>query len=217
MGTLTIGSRLVRTFGQGKSLRRIVTEVVDGKTYTRVLNAEGEILKERVKMIERMKVGNKKVSTITKVTEGADGQLRKYVYNRVYNQEGKFLGSRLRYIPDLGNPNLFRVSKQAAHENNNLSKLFANDRALQKELRYTFPGASELHEPSAIIHYNNKGLPRPYTLLGGDDMTLREMRNWHFQNAPEIPYSLPGFKLGFLDNRGLDTALSKMNNLDQFI
>ena len=30
-------------------------------------------------------------------------------------------------------------------------------------------------------------------------------------------YSLPGFKLGFLDNRGLDTALSKMNNLDQFI
>lgn len=65
--------------------------MVDGKTYTRVLDGQGNVLKERVKMIERMKVGNKNVSTITKVTEGADGRVSKSVYNRVYDQEGKWL------------------------------------------------------------------------------------------------------------------------------
>ena len=216
MGLITIGSRLVRTFGEGKNLRKIVSECVNGKTYTRVLNADGKILTDRVKMIERSTVGNKKVSTITKVSKDSDNVVSKSVYNRVYNQEGQLLGSRNIFHPDI-TENSYYVSKQG-NDLINLSKWVKNGLVRNKEYASNYPGCKYIRKiPRMMMRYNNKGLPRPYRLDGGDNMSLKEMRNWHFANSPDLPYAPKEFKLGFLDNRGTDNTLSMMNDLDKFI
>lgn len=216
MGLITIGSRLVRTFGEGKNLRKIVSECVDGKTYTRVLGEDGKILTDRVKMIERSTVGNKKISTITKVSKNSDDEVSKSVYNRVYNQEGQLLGSRNIWHPDI-TENSYHVSKQG-NDYDQLSKFVEDGRVFFKSLRYNFPGRMHTYNNIEMsIHYNNKGLPRPYRLSGGHDMSLKEMRDWHLRNSPELPYAHPQLKLGFLDNRGTDNTLSLMNDLDKFI
>lgn len=217
MGLITIGSRLVRTFGEGKNLRKIVSECVDGKTYTRVLGADGKILTDRVKMIERSTVGNKKVSTITKVSKGADDVVSKSVYNRVYNQEGQLLGSRNILHPDIYQ-NAHLVAKQGNEDNINLAKWFGDGKVFAKEVRYRRPGrASFFGQPEMILRYNNKGLPLPKGLDKADDMSLKELRNWHFMNTPQFPYAPKDFRLGFLDNRGTESTLSLMNDLDKFI
>ena len=67
MSTIQVGTRLVREFGKGSNLKKVVTEVLDGKVYTKVLNKDGKVVQERVKAFAEKNVGDKFVKTTTKV------------------------------------------------------------------------------------------------------------------------------------------------------
>lgn len=216
MGIMTIGSRLVRAFGEGKNLRKVVTECVNGKTYTRVLDTQGHTLKNRFKMIERTNVGNKKVSTITKVNEYpdiGDGLIKKTTYNRVYNSEGALFGSRWKFEELVGNNfKKVAVSKQGTSYSRQL-KYYDNGLLDSKHGAHSFPGSNHSQFfSSACVKYNKKGLPCPKGLSPNNDMSLKEMKDWHFANCPERPYAHPALNLGFLDERGVI-----LSNLDKYI
>jgi hypothetical protein len=53
MSILQVGSKLVRTFGSVEKARHVITEAIGDKTFTRVLDSDGGIIKERVKQITR--------------------------------------------------------------------------------------------------------------------------------------------------------------------
>ena len=49
MSIVQIGARLVRQFGEGKNLRKVVTETLNGKTFTKVLDSNGNTILDRAK------------------------------------------------------------------------------------------------------------------------------------------------------------------------
>lgn len=221
MGVITIGSRLVRTFGEGKNLRRIVTECVDGKTYTRVLGADGKKLIDRVKAFKCSAVGNKKVLTTTKLRQDDSGVISKSVYDRVYNQNGSFLGAREVFTPALGRDE-FSVCKSSVNSILFKIKHFTEGIVCNKQIRLGHAGAvPPKSKPGFGIAYNAKGLPLPYVNyspgVNFDRMSLKEMRDWHVRNFPHIPYTLPCYGLEALDNREIGSALGMINDLDKFI
>ena len=102
MAVSQIGTRLVRQFDEGgKNCKIVLSETLNGKTFTKVLDSNGNTILDRVKKIDRYNVGNKKVSTITKVSQGADSPLKKQVTDRVYNAESGLLGIRRTDIADI--------------------------------------------------------------------------------------------------------------------
>lgn len=221
MAVVQIGARLVRAFGKGKNLRKVVTEAVNGKTYTRVLDAEGNILRNRLKMIERTNVGNKKVSTITKVDEIPGkklGAIKKTTYDRVYSSEGALLGSRCKFEEQIGEKfQKVAVSKQGNSPLREKKRYF-REKLFQKFAFSELPGRNHgTWFSSAEVKYNRKGLPCPKGLHFANDMSLKQMRDWHFAHHPERPYAHPDLKLGFLDNRAGDNTLGLMNDLDKYI
>lgn len=66
MATISTGLQLIRNFGSGANLRKVITEVIDGKIVTKVLNSEGTLLTARTKTISNQVVGDKFVKTVTK-------------------------------------------------------------------------------------------------------------------------------------------------------
>ena len=76
--------------------KRIETQTLNGKTITNVYDEAGKLLKTRAKKIERYNVGDKKVITTTVFEDGKSSYnyAKKIVKDKVYTQEGKFLGSR---------------------------------------------------------------------------------------------------------------------------
>ena len=75
--------------------KRVETQTLNGKTITNVYDEAGNLLKTRAKKIERYNVGDKKVITTTVFEGGKDCyDYAKIVKDKVYTQEGKFLGSR---------------------------------------------------------------------------------------------------------------------------
>jgi len=227
MGIVQIGARLIRSFGSGENLRKIVTETVNGKTFTRVLDKDGKIVKERVKQIVRnQQVGNKKVNTVTKVTEGSKEYIghpydytEKLIYDRVYNKDGEFLGSRA----------VFRdpYYKTAVLKNhvggNSFLKNFPNTasgfRVVKKQIGVP-AGEAPIDEMCGVtrVYYNNKGLPMPQWSGTGNDfrgMSLKAMKDRHLKKHPELPYAPEGMGLDFLNNR--TEGLAAMNDLDKFI
>ena len=51
-----------------------------------------------------------------------------------------------------------------------------------------------------------------------NEMSLKEMAKWHYENNPGVPYcSNPQFGLAGLDNRDVLTDLPKLNNLDELL
>ena len=101
MSIVQIGARLVHSFGPGNGLRKVVTETLNGKTLTKVMDSEGALIVERAKQIQKAKVDNNNVNTITKITRRISREPQNYTYvtkeitDRVYNAESKFLGCRI--------------------------------------------------------------------------------------------------------------------------
>lgn len=80
MSIVQIGARLVRQFGEGKNLRKVVTETLNGKTFTKVMDSEGALIVERAKQIQKAKVDNNNVNTITKITRRISREPQNYTY-----------------------------------------------------------------------------------------------------------------------------------------
>ena len=78
-----VGNRLVKYIGSGEKFRRIVTEVVDGKTFTKVMDGEDKVIVNRVKELSSQKVGDKTVRTVQKVT-ARPNELVRDTFDRVY-------------------------------------------------------------------------------------------------------------------------------------
>lgn len=79
----------------------VKTQTLNGKTITNVYDEAGNLLKTRAKNIERYNVGDKKVITTTVFKRGGDiNGSAKIVRDRVYTQEGSFLGSRVKAAYD---------------------------------------------------------------------------------------------------------------------
>ena len=73
----------------------VKTQTLNGITFTNVYDEAGNLLKTRAKKIERYNVGDKKVITTTVFEDGKGiHNYAKIVKDKVYTQEGKFLGSR---------------------------------------------------------------------------------------------------------------------------
>ena len=215
MSIVQIGARLVRQFGEGKNLRKVVTETLNGKTFTKVLDSNGNTIFDRAKKIDRYEVGNKKVSTITKVSDKSGHVLQKTVTDRVYNAESGLLGVRRTDFFDTGDDYTGFVKRYATKRsiagNRGIDKEFDNDgiaksRTMIKDGIYYCSG----------LNHNNKGLPIP---TGEDpayfkDMSLAEMRRWHLEHTPDRAYAPAEFRLGYLDKQ--DEVLGTIHDLDKF-
>ncbi len=215
MSILQIGARLVRKFGEGKNLRKVVTETLNGKTFTKVLDSNGNTILDRAKKIDRYEVGNKKVSTITKVSDEPGHVLKKTVTDRVYNAESGLLGTRRTDFVDLGDDHVTKfvktsVTKSSVAENRSIVKSFDIDNGLTRE-RVCFTEDHSNH-----LYHNNKGLPIP---AGGhpeyfQDMSLAEMRRWNVLHNSDQAYAPAKFRLGYLDKQ--DEVLGTIHDLDKF-
>ena len=200
-GLQIIGQRLVRTFGEGENLRTVVTQTLEkGKTFTQVLDKDGQIIQERLKVINPMeKVGDKFVRTMTKVYEHG----YKMVTDKVFNSEGQNMGARARvYRPNgtIKDKTLFAVGKGG-------QITFYYDGC--KERKYTSVGK---------LYYNGKGLPLPRTdtleneLLA--DKTMLEMRQWLQKRFPQRTY-FDGFPHY---NKTIDeNVLGNVTGLDKYL
>ena len=75
----------------------VKTQTLNGKTFTNVYDEAGNLLQTRAKKIERYNVGDKKVITTTVFKDDnvqKPGYYSKIVKDKVYTQEGTYLGSR---------------------------------------------------------------------------------------------------------------------------
>lgn len=77
--------------------KQFITQTMGNKTLTKVFDKEGKFLFERLKTIEKSKVGSKNVITRTSVSvfdSGKSLEGSKQIYDRVYDSSGKYLGFR---------------------------------------------------------------------------------------------------------------------------
>lgn len=160
---LSFGQKLFRSFGKGVDTRHVITETIDGKTYTRVLKAEGKVLENRIKTIERFAVGNKKVVRSTK--EFMNGT--RHTDDRVLDSNGNYLGHR--EVVDYGNQK-------------NIFKFTADNSGTQKEISDGITHKKSVYDKDeeyidSFSKYNNKGLPIPrgVGLFDSRDKSLQEM------------------------------------------
>ena len=209
MAVQQIGTRLVRCFGNGDNLKKVVTEVVDGKTFTNVFDAKGTLIKQRVKAFSEEMVGDKLVKTKTTVTDIQGGDLFKKITDSVYKIKDKvknFVGGRsTKYVAD--GEDFIDCIKDTSDRYFNRTRLY--DRTSYRNgLRLT------RGKPQSYVGYNNKGLPKPDELLSmkAKDMSLKEMREWHLKNHPQRPYTdYPGYE--FLDEPIKDIKLNRLDEL----
>ena len=210
MSIVQIGARLVRQFGEGKNLRKVVTETLNGKTFTKVLDSNGNTILDRAKKIDRYEVGNKKVSTITKVSDEPGHVLKKTVTDRVYNAESGLLGVRRTDFFDTGDDYTGFVKRYAT------KRSIAGNRAIAKRFDDGIAGGRMVFPEKLVLHHNNKGLPMPKstTPANFEGMSLAEMRRWNVLNNPDKPYAPAEFGLGYLDKQ--DDVLGTIHDLDKF-
>ena len=210
MSIVQIGARLVRQFGEGKNLRKVVTETLNGKTFTKVLDSNGNTILGRAKKIDRYEVGNKKVSTITKVSDEPGHALKKTVTDRVYNAESGLLGVRRTVFFDIGDEIVkTSTTKSSVAENRAIKKSFDGYGITTQRGLFTEVG-------SKYLYHNNKGLPVPWgvTPANMENMKLAEMRRWHLEHKPDRAYAPAEFRLGYLDKQ--DEVLGTIHDLDKF-
>ena len=214
MSIVQIGARLVRRFGEGPNLKTVVTETLNGKTFTRVLDIHGNTILDRAKKIDRYEVGNKKVSTITKVSRD-EAALTRQVTDRVYDGESRLLGTRRTDFRDLGDDYVTKfvkttVTKSSVAENGAIRKSFDTDNGL------TIQRVFFTKDYSNYLYHNNKGLPIPRGATPAylEDRSLADMRRWNVLNNPDKSYAPAEFRLGYLDKQ--DDVLGTIHNLDQF-
>ena len=192
MSIMQVGSKLVRTFGSGQKAKHVITETLGNKTFTEVVDSEGNCLKNRVKEITRQNVGDKLV--ITRKEDGIQKDL-------VYDKDGKFLGMRI--LDDFnyfgGKPakvlkvnadgigrwkacNLRREDVDGVKVTNcsRFGELIINPRKIKSLPLYPDSAEKLFKEGSIMTRYNKFGLPMPHTWyrnLGEIDIhrPLREM------------------------------------------
>lgn len=204
LGTMQVGNKLVRMFGEGDKIRRVTTEVVDGKILTQVFDKDGNHVVSRMKAMAADKVGNKTVRTTTKVYQDSDGFARRTT-DRVYNSADKFVGSRTVFEQGFSPDTLIkrRVSKQGT-DGIKLVKKFSEDGTVYKKV-----------VPGNYLTYNFKGLPiSELSTCSGfnvNNMSLREMMDLHNVNFPGQPYAAPEFRMPKLNEIGGRTVLANVD------
>lgn len=146
----SFGQKLFRTFGKGVKTRHIITETINGKTFTRVLDAEGKVRYNRIKTIKRFEVGDKRITSCTK-----DFNTHTSTVDRVVDHNGNYLGNREVVIRG--------VEKD-------VFKSVAGNYTTNKEVicgitnkKYCFDKDKVLFE-NCKVEYNNLGLPVPKEL-----------------------------------------------------
>ena len=236
LGTQQIGNKLVRSIGEGKNLKRVITEVVDGKILTHVFDSEGNRFLSRAKQFSEDKVGDKFVKTTTKVVNSRGrssvdiepDKFSRTVIDRVYDNNGKLVGSRAVFENGDSIEKMAKVavSKQGS-DDIRLTKYFSteNGRVTSKEaVTDTNAGAVyELKHSGMKMNYNDKGFPMPEIKrnimdviapkrLPSSDMSLRQMIDWKNVNYPKDSYTRPEFKLQNLDIVDAKTTLSAIKN-----
>lgn len=221
MSIRSIGTRLVKEIGTDKNYKKIVSDCIDGKTYTNILDSNERLLATRTKMISKEVVGNKKVNTVTKVTlDSHFSDVKKTTYDRVYDNDNRLLGTR--YTRErLTDENKFvkeLTAKQRAGEDLREYKVYYEDGTLSYKSanRSNSPGDNYLNNSETIdnIDYNKKGLPCSDFIDPDNNMTLKEMRTMHIQNNPQEPYAHSALKLEHLNDR---VEGATINHLDQYI
>ena len=141
----TIAKILIKEFGQGANYRKIMTQTLNGKTLTKVVDADGKILVERAKIIEKSTVGDKNVITkkIAEVLNGTEGH--KSVYDRVYSS-GNLVGARK---VEQFSSNLFEEEKnplELIDEGNKFITKVSKNGAVTKRVRDGITRASYAHK-----------------------------------------------------------------------
>ncbi len=228
-----IGNRLVKTIRNGDTVRKVVTEVVDGKTFTKVLDKDGHKLVSRAKKLSTATVGDKQVNTIEKVTM-QNGELQRDTFDRVY-KDGELVGRRATREIHEGDEFVKYTSVKSTGNGDALAKTFAinTGKVVEKVLN---PYNKVISHPDELfakgyggcwsssngsIKYNHKGFPlsNPLYWSGLADVNtanLSALRNLHVDIAPDQPYAhTSGLKLDFLNNR--QPGDNTLNNLDKFL
>lgn len=234
MAVQVLGTRLVRTFGSGERLRHVVSETVNGKTYTKVLDNAGKVIRDRVKSFSQASVGDKFVKTRTTVISSY-GDLKKEIYDRVYSSDSKELLGMRETVCDLhpdGTIYDFIVDKQARNTGRYRKYFDSNGRVYTKghitfwdnnsckNQEFSLGSQSiSLGGPVGRINYTKRGLPLSVEVAALDtdlcnNKSLKELTALHREIAPHKPYS-EGVNLGFLDNN--ISQSHNLSNLDLFL
>ena len=210
---MQIGNRLIRTFGEGKNLKRVVTELFDGKIFTNVYDVSNrnKLIRSRVKVFSESNVNGKTIKTKTSVIE-TPGETYKKVCDRFYKEGSdgnKFLG----YRECISSSNDFNFKALSSPNSNFVSATYYMKDG-RRNFRYYYKERSD--KPFDRVDYNKKGLPYPVRCLGSRreelaNASLKDMRNWHIKNYPYLRYMTDELNMGSLDE-GL-----KLNNLDALL
>ena len=233
MTTISTGLQLIRNFGNGENLRKVITEVIDGKILTKVLNSEGTLLAARTKTISSQVVGDKFVRTVTK--ELAEKQPHpilgqdtpfywgsKTVTDRIYRAnnigDSKKLGERIVYYNRGASDTYHRsgVLKRDANGfetytrfgfregNNRFDKVIVKNAERDNDY-YNQMRNGLIGEGDYYINYNNLGLPVPYGVHGADPA----FTNKSLKEMVDIHYNIHPER-NYLPN---DSGLQNLNRL----
>ena len=202
---LQIGARLVRPLSYGG---QIITEALNGKTYTKILNEAGEVIRQRVTQNSSAMVGDKLVRTRVKINQSNDLPVYKTITDRVY-RDGNYLGKRR---------NRYTIDKTGVVFKEDSMKKLADGRYVYND--FSKIGKREYIDKNGLgswIDCNNKGLPVPQSLSYEQcaDKSIKEMQAMHFEKAPHLPYQAPEARMAHLDARTAETPT--LSNLDTFI
>lgn len=196
VGTKCVGNQLIRMFGEGANLKRVITETVDGKTLTHVFDADGNRIISRAKSFAKEAVGNKVVNTRTEVRLKGDNNY-KFITDRVYSQNGELLGSR---ATGFNNGVKVHLGKQAVNgdrfvksfrgDGTTLDKAIISNVYASSKYNYVLMGSGY----GQWVQYNMKGLPMPRNGYVPDSyMSIKDMKSWMAVNRPDSNYLPEGF------------------------
>ena len=211
--TTQIGTRLVRPLGnEGK---KIISETLNGKTYTKIIDKTGAAIRERVStnstqighrtisrriIVDRESIGNTYGENIYK-------KIKDRVYNNAYNE---LLGTREQLFT-LQGTEFIKKSCSKQTETRGIVRNFREDGTVRNV------DVKTKDQPSAKYYCNNLGLPIPQSLSSNQCMnkSIKEMQAMHLAEAPHVPYHLPGTRLEHLDVR--TDELPTLNKLDTYL
>lgn len=241
MSTIQIAQRLVRTFGEGDKLKKVITETIgEGKTLTKVLDNEGKVIQERLKVIApQEQVGDKFVSTTTKVLRYEDGQVEKTVLDRVYQPTAwkggvsfddeaeiadagmecigkKKIGERLKkWINGILDRKVVQTQDKRLITEFNESKNGKIREVMKKDKDFVIGEDGEMTFLRHSMNCNDKGLPMPHKFLSfGIKDTLRDMRIAFQKQYPGSRYAPSNFSFSSLDEHLPDM---KLTDLDKYL
>ena len=209
-----IANRLVRMFGQGANLKKVVTEVVDGKTFTTVFDNEGSKIATRVKAFADEVVGDKLVKTKKNVVQQRDCAPEKYIIDRVYSiaDDTKTLIGERRTNYKTADGTLIKTGKGFVNKDSGKSVYtYYRDNGTRFEKDYW---SGDVYD--GYIHMNRLGLPYPKGRMVNElvESPLSDMRIHHFNNKPGEKYLPDWCNMPSLDDvSGLGVKLNYLDNL----